>query len=144
RRLLLSFLVGLVGLLFIGRLLYLQILNPSFAIISERNAIKMEYEYPQRGYVYDRKGRLLVSNQPTYDVMVIPYQVKPFDTLQFSTYLQITPERLIEQINKARIYSPRLPSVVVSQVSKDDYAYLQEKMRKYPGFYIQKRELRDY
>lgn len=144
RKLLLYFLVGLTGLVFLGRLMYLQVFSPSFAIISERNAVKVEYEYPQRGYIYDRNGELLVSNQPTYDVMVVPREVEAFDTIQFAAYLQITPERLRLQMDKARIYSPQLPSVVVSQVSKDDYAYLQEKMRNFPGFYIQKRALRDY
>lgn len=144
RKLLLFFLVAIIGIVFIGRLLYLQVFNSSFAIISERNAVKIEYIYPQRGYIYDRNGKLLVSNQPTYDVMVIPHEVKAFDTLQFVEYLNITKEVLDRQLRKAKIYSPRLPSVVVSQVSKDDYAYLQEKMRNFPGFYMQKRALRDY
>src|SRR5699024_9109407 len=92
----------------------------------------------------DRNGKLMVSNQPSYDVMVIPRKVEKFDTLQFAKLLKITPERLEHQLKKAKIYSPRLPSVVVNQVSKGDYAYLQEKMRNFPGFYIQKRSLRDY
>lgn len=144
RKLLFLFLILVVGLVFIGRLLYLQVFNPSFAIISERNAVKTEYIYPQRGNVYDRNDRLLVSNQPIYDVMVIPREVTKFDTLEFTNLLKITPDRLREQLRKAKIYSPRLASVVVPQISKSDYAYIQEKMRKFPGFYIQKRALRDY
>ncbi|HLS31726.1 MAG TPA: hypothetical protein VK021_12790, partial [Flavobacteriaceae bacterium] len=144
RKLLLLFLIMVVGLIFISRLLYLQVFNTSFGLISERNAVKTEYIYPLRGNIYDRNGKLMVSNQPIYDVMVIPREVKEFDTLEFAGLLQITPERLREQLDKAKIYSPRLASVVVPQVSKNDYAYIQEKMRKFPGFYIQKRALRDY
>lgn len=144
RRLLLSLLIGLTGILFIGRLLYLQVINPSYSAISLKNAIKVEHIYPQRGFVYDRKGKLLVSNQPSYDVMVIPNQVKNFDTITLSKLLRISPDRLNHQLDRAKIYSPRLPSVVVHQLSKNDYAYLQEVMRKFPGFYIQKRYLRDY
>lgn len=144
RKYLLFFLVLLVGLIYIGRLLYLQVFNPSFAIISERNAVKSEYIYPQRGIIYDRNGKLMVSNQPIYDIMVVPQDVKPFDTLDFCNLLQITPERLRIQLNKAKIYSPRLASVVVPQVSKADYAFIQEKMRKFPGFYVQKKSLREY
>lgn len=144
RKLLLFFLVILTGLVFVGRLVYLQLLEPSFAVISERNAVKREYQYPKRGFIYDRNGKLMVSNEPTYDVMVIPREVEPFDTLQFSNLLDITPERLRQQMDKAVIYSPRLPSVVVSQVSKSDYAFVQEKMRNFPGFYIQRRHLREY
>lgn len=144
RKLLFLSLVLLVGLVFMGRLLYLQVFNTSFAIISERNAIKTEYVYPQRGNVYDRTGRLMVSNQPIYDVMVVPREVKEFDTLEFTSLLKITPERLREQLRKAKVYSPRLASVVVPQISKEEHSYIQEKMRKFSGFYIQKRALRDY
>lgn len=144
RKFLLYVLIGLTGLIFIGRLLYVQVLNPSFAAISKRNAIKKEYIYPQRGYIYDRDGDLVVSNQPSYDVMVVPRDLKAFDTVQFANLLHITTDELVHQLERAKIYSPRLPSVVVRQVSKGDYAYLQEKMRNFPGFYIQERSLRDY
>ncbi len=144
RKLLLYFLIGLTGLIFLGRLLYLQVFDDSLAVISERNAIKTEYIYPQRGFIYDRNGDLLVSNQPAYDVMVIPRNVSTFDTIAFANLLNITPEKLRDRLKRARVYSPRLPSVVVHQVSKSDYGYLQEKMRNFPGFYIQKRALRDY
>jgi penicillin-binding protein 2 len=107
-------------------------------------AIKIIYDYPERGYIYDRNGKLLVANQPAYDIMVIPREVEPFDTLEFASLLDISPERLNEQLRKARKYSPRLPSVLIQQLSKEDYAGLQEKMRKFKGFFIEKRSLRDY
>ncbi|PAM96805.1 penicillin-binding protein 2, partial [Flavobacterium sp. IR1] len=119
-------------------------MDTSFAGRSENNAVKVVYDYPQRGFIYDRNGELLVSNQPSYDVMVIPRNVKPFDTTEFCSILNITPENLAKRLDKAKIFSPRLPSVVVPQLTKSEYAYLQEKMRKYEGFYIQKRSLRDY
>ena len=107
-------------------------------------AIKAIYDYPERGYIYDRNGKLLVGNDPAYDVMVIPREVKPLDTLEFCSLLGIEKERFIKTLKKARVYSPRLPSVLVPQLSKGDYARLQEKMRHYKGFYIQKRSLRYY
>lgn len=76
--------------------------------------------------------------------MVIPREVKPLDTLEFCKLLSIDKPKFKEKLRKARIYSPRLPSVLVPQLSKADYARLQEKMRKYDGFYIQKRSLRYY
>jgi len=144
RRILPYILIILTGFIFIGRLLYLQVFDDSFELLSQSNAIKIEYDYPQRGYIFDRNGKLLVSNQPSYDIMAIPREVKPFDTLEFSTLLSVTPKQLGEQLDKAKIYSPRLPSVIVPQLTKSEYAYLQEKMRKYKGFYIQKRSSRDY
>ncbi len=144
RRLLLYIIIITTGFIFIGRLFYLQVVDESFARLSEDNAIKVVYNYPQRGYIFDRNGELLVSNQPSYDVMVIPRNVKPFDTVEFCSILKITKEDLAKKLDKAKVYSPRLPSIVVPQLTKSEYAYLQEKMRKYPGFYIQKRSLRDY
>ncbi|MDO6601117.1 penicillin-binding protein 2 [Arenibacter palladensis] len=144
RKILLSSIILLVGLTFIGRLSYLQIFSFSPNQILEDPAIKAVYDYPERGYIYDRNGNLLVANQPAYDVMVIPREVKPLDTLEFCNLLGIDKERFISQLNKARVYSPRLPSVMVPQLSKEDYGRLQEKMRRYEGFYIQKRSLRYY
>ncbi len=129
---------------FIGRLSYLQIFSFSPNQVLEDSAIKAIYDYPERGYIYDRNGKLLVANQPAYDVMVIPREVKPLDTLEFCELLKIDKQKFIDKLNKARVYSPRLPSVLVPQLSKEDYARLQEKMRKYEGFYIQKRSLRYY
>ncbi|MBT8280275.1 MAG: penicillin-binding protein 2 [Muriicola sp.] len=144
KKILLSSIIVIIGITFIGRLSYLQIFRSTPNQILEDSAIKTIYDYPERGYIYDRNGELLVANQPAYDVMVIPREVKPLDTLEFCSLLGIDKPRFIEQLRKARVYSPRLPSVLVPQLSKEDYARLQEKMRKYEGFYIQKRSLRYY
>ncbi len=144
RKLLLFTLVIFSGVIFTARLLYLQVFDTSFQEMSEINAVSVVYDIPQRGYIYDRHGKLLVANQPSYDVMVIPKDIRALDTLEFCKMLQITKERLENILERARVYSPRLPSVVLPQLTKDEYAYLQERMYKYPGFYIQKRTLRDY
>lgn len=144
RPLLLLFSVIAVGVIFLSRLFYLQVYNaPSEDLFSD-NAIRKVFDYPKRGYIYDRHGKLLVSNQPSYDVMVIPREVEPLDTLEFCLLLKIDKAYFKKTYDKAYRYSPRLPSVFVSHLSKEDYASLQEKMRKFDGFYIQKRSLRDY
>ena len=144
KKILLSSIIIIIGITFIGRLSYLQVFSFSPNQVIEDSAVKAIYDYPERGYIYDRKGRLLVANQPAYDVMVIPREVKPLDTLEFCSLLKISKDKFVDKLRKARIYSPRLPSVLVPQLSKEDYARLQEKMRKYEGFYIQKRSLRYY
>lgn len=144
RKIVLIALVLASGVLFAARLFYLQIYDASPDSLSQNNAIKVEYDYPQRGYMFDRNMKLLVSNQPSYDVMVIPREVKPMDTLEFCNLLKITKTDFEEILKKARTYSPRLPSVVIPQLSKADYASLSEKMYKFEGFYIQRRSLRDY
>ncbi|WP_298416698.1 penicillin-binding protein 2 [uncultured Kordia sp.] len=146
RKLLLYLVVISVGAIYTGRLLYLQVLNENVVAtdITNDSAIKTEYDYPQRGYVYDRNGVLLVANQPSYDVMVIPREVKEFNIPEFCKLLKITEEEYQKKIEKAKRYSWRIPSVFVAQMAKQDYAYLQEKMHRFKGFYIQKRSLRSY
>ena len=144
RKLLLLSIVLVTGVVFASRLFYLQVYNTSYEKLSENNAVKVVYDYPQRGYIFDRNGELLVSNQPSYDVMVIPKDVKPLDTLEFCKLLNISKEDFVAKMERARVYSPRLPSVVLPQLTKTEYAALSEKMYKYDGFYIQKRSLSDY
>jgi len=144
KKLLLSSIIIIIGITFLGRLSYLQLFSFSPNQILEDPAIKTIYDYPERGYIYDRNGELLVGNQPAYDVMVIPRETKVLDTLEFCNLLGLKKEEFLLKMKRAKRYSPRLPSVLVAQLSKEDYARLQEKMRKYTGFYIQKRSLRDY
>ena len=135
------------GILISARLFYLQVYDTSAQISSQNNAIKKIYDFPQRGFIFDRNRKLLVSNQPSYDVMVIPKNTETLNPnlkQEFCDLLKITQEDYDRILEKAIIYSPRLPSVVVPQFTKDEYAYLSEKMWKYKGFYIQKRALRDY
>ncbi len=144
RKLLLFTIITSVGVIFIARLFYLQIYKPDVYNLYEDNAIRKVFDYPKRGYIYDRHGALLVANQPSYDVMVIPREVKPLDTLELCALLKIKKQDFLDIYNKAYAYSPRLPSVFIPQLSRNDFAMLQEKIRKFEGFYIQKRSLRDY
>ena len=143
RKIFLAFSIVLVGLIFLSRLFYLQVYNNTSNSFLEDNAIKKVFDYPKRGYVYDRNNILLVANQPSYDIMIIPREVKPFDTLELCSLLKITKIDLDKRLKRAKNYSPRLPSPFVSQVSKNDFAILQEKLWKYEGFLF-KKALRDY
>lgn len=144
RKVLLPSMIIIAASLLVLRLFYLQVINDSFKLKSDNNAIKIQYDYPERGYIYDRNGKLLVANQPSYDIMVIPRDIKNLDTLEFCQLLAISKEDFLEKIAKAKVYSPRLPSVFLAQLNKSEFAAFQEKIRKFEGFYFQKRSLRDY
>lgn len=144
RKALLPTLVIIAGVLLLIRLFYLQIIDDTLKLKSENISIKISYTYPERGYIYDRNGELLVANQPSYDIMVVPRDMKKIDTVEFCKLLSITKEDFIKKIEKAKVYSPMLPSVFLSQLNKTEYAAFQEKERRFQGFYIQKRSLRDY
>ena len=144
RKVLLFVLVVLTGISFIGRLFYLQIYTADPYSITNDNAIRKVFHYPKRGYIYDRNDSLLVANQPSYDVMVIPREVEPLDTILFCNLLKIDKANFLKSLKRAKNYSPRLPSPFLRHLSKEDYAFLSEKLRKFKGFYIQKRSVRDY
>ena len=144
RKALLPLIIIIATSLLLIRIFYLQVVNDTFKLQSENNAIKIKYDYPERGYIYDRYGKLLVANQPSYDIMVIPRDIKQIDTAEFCLLLNIKKEFFDERMSKAKVYSPRLPSVFLPQLNKLEYAAFQEKIRKFEGFYIQKRSLRDY
>jgi penicillin-binding protein 2 len=144
RKLLLPGMIIVSAILIIARLFYLQIIDDTFKLKSENISIKIKYDYPERGYIYDRHGALMVANQPSFDIMVVPREIKKLDTIEFCNLLHITKEDFIKKIEKAVVYSPMLPSVFLGQLNKLEYAAFQEKERKFEGFYIQKRSLRDY
>ena len=142
--------VVLLVLLFIGRLFYLQIMKSDYKAWADSNAFLKKTLYPARGIMYDRNGKLLVFNQPAYDVMLIMREVKPFDTIDFCHTLGIDKEwfkRRIAEIKNRRLnpgYSSYVPQVFLNQLTARECGVLQEKLYKFPGFYIQKRTVREY
>lgn len=145
RKVLLPTLIIIAASLLVIRIFYLQVIDDSFKLKSENNAIKIKYDYPERGYIFDRYGKLLVANQSSYDIMVIPRDIKKdLNVAEFCELLDITKEEYDKRIAKAKVYSPRLPSVFLAQLNKTEFAAFQEKIRKFEGFYFQKRSLRDY
>ena len=144
RSFLLYFLITLVGIIFIARLFQLQIIRGANYDPIRNSAVKIKYDYPERGYVYDRNETLLVANQLSYDIMIQPNKVSPLDTLEFCDLLKIDKEYFLKSFRKAEKYATYKPSVFLKQLSKEDFAFLQEKLQKFKGFYIQKRIIREY
>jgi len=144
RSFLLYFLITLSGFILIGKLFQLQVLKGADSNSLNNAAVKTVYDFPERGYVYDRNGVLLVANQLSYDVMITPNEVTPLDTIEFCTLLKINKEYFKKKYAATYRYSPWLPQVFLKQLAKEDFAFLQEKLHKFKGFYIQKRSIRHY
>ena len=89
RKIVLPSLIIAAAIVLIVRIFYLQIMDDSLKLQSENNAIKKVFDFPERGYIYDRNGKLMVANQPSYDIMVIPREIKNLDTLDFCNLLKI-------------------------------------------------------
>lgn len=136
--------VVLVAITFLGRLFFIQVLDDSYRLSAENNVLRYETQFPARGLIYDRNNELLVFNEAAYDLMVVPRQAKDIDTASLCQILGITREQFISQLNKAKSFSWRKPSVFQKQISGVTYANLQEKLYRMQGFFVQKRTLRKY
>lgn len=133
-----------IGVIFILRLFSLQITNKTYKQFATRNVLRKIITFPARGLIYDRNNALMVYNKAAYDLMIIPREAKAFDTLELCRIVQLERLDLRDAIRKAKQYSYYKPSIVVGQISPEIYAPLQEKLYKYPGFYVQSRTLREY
>ncbi|MEE4257714.1 MAG: penicillin-binding protein 2 [Bacteroidales bacterium] len=134
----------LVGILFSIRLFMLQVLSNEYKLSAENNVLRYITEYPARGLIYDRNGKLLVYNEAAYDLMVVPRQLQVFDTIELCRLLKLDRDDFNARLEKAKHYSYHKPSLFLEQISREDYAFLEEKLYKYPGFYVQARTLRKY
>ncbi len=139
-----GFVVVLVCI-YIVRLFMLQIMDDSYKDKSDGNAYVHKIIYPSRGLIFDRKGKLIVFNQPSYDVTVILKDVQPFDTVDFCNTLQITRQEFDERMEKVketkRFYSEQ---VFLAHINQEDYGRIQEKLYRFPGFSLVQRIMRDY
>ena len=144
-----GFLLVIVAI-YVVRLFNLQVADDKYKAFADNNAFMRKTQYPSRGLMFDRNGELVVYNQPAYDMMMIPRDVQPFDTIDFCNTLEITREQFDKRIadmkdtRKNPGYSSYTPQKFITQLSAQDYGRLQEKLYRFPGFFIQKRILRQY
>ncbi len=133
-----------VGLLFVISLFRLQILDPTYKQYATNNVLREVVQYPARGLIYDRNGKLLVYNKTAYDLLITPREVGDFDTTLFCSLLNISKNDLVAGIQKATNYSPYKPSILIKQISPESFAVLKEQLYKFKGFHTQSRTLREY
>jgi penicillin-binding protein 2 len=140
----LPFLIIFSSIVFILRLSWVQLIDINDVKLSNKNSVEKIYNFPERGYIFDRNDKLVVGNELFYDLMLVPNELKSIDTLEFCRILKISKKTLIDKIKKAKNYSNFKASVFISQISKNDYAIIQEKLWKYKGFSVRKKSNRNY
>ncbi len=142
--------IAIIVAIYIVRLFSLQVAESKYKENADSNAFLKRVIYPARGLMYDRNDKLLVFNQPAYDVMLIPKDVAPFDTIALCSVLGITRDELdrrwadMRDTRKNPGYSAYTPQKLLSHLSAQDYGRLSEKLYLFPGFFIQKRTIRQY
>lgn len=150
RRLVIGALVIVVLLIYIIRLFMLQVVDTKYKELANNNAFLTQIQYPSRGVIYDRKGRLLVDNQPAFDLLVTMRNVKNLDTLDFCQTLGITREAFDKRMRDIRDrgrnpgYSSFTPQIFSSQLTGSSLARMQEARFRFPGFELRSRTIRQY
>ena len=144
RRNIIAFIIVLVAVIFLVKLFLIQVVSTDYTPAATNNVVRRITQYPARGLIYDRDGELLVYNQAAYDIMVNPQHLGAFDTSEFCQILNIEKEYIDKELKEARDYSRYKPSIFLKLVSSETYARLQEKMYKFPGFFVQPRTVRKY
>jgi penicillin-binding protein 2 len=144
RRIVIVAFIVLASLVLIIKLFRIQVVENKYRLSADNNVLRYITQYPARGLILDRNGKILVSNQAAYDIMVVPTQTSRLDTLEFCNTLSISKEIFRERLKAAIRYEKKAPSIFLKQVSAETYARFQEKMFMYPGFYAQARTLRKY
>ena len=134
----------LVAIILLIKLFVIQIVDDSYKHSSNTNTLRYITQYPSRGKIYDRNGKLLVYNDAVYDLMIIPSQAKDIDTASFCKLLNINNSVYNTNLKKAKKYSNITPSIFISQITKEEYGRIAERLYHYPGFYFQTRSIRQY
>lgn len=138
------FVIFFVGAVLLIKLFMIQVVDDSFMKRAENNAIQRVVDHPYRGLVYDRNGKLMVFNNPIFDLMVVPREFTLTDTVRFCTLFNVSKEELIEGYNAAKNYSRVKPSPLIKQISNADFARIQDFLVDYPGLFIMTRSVRAY
>jgi len=140
-----------IVLVYIIRLFTIQLLSDDFKKNADSNAFLKKIDYPSRGAIYDRNGKLMVYNQPSYDIMVVMNEAKGhIDTLELCNALGINKEYFVKRMddikdrNKNPGYSRFTEQLFMTQLSDREFSVFREKMFRFPGFYVQKRSIRQY
>lgn len=133
-----------VGIIYLLRIFYIQVIDRSYRLSANNNVLRYVTQFPARGLIYDRNGKLLVYNEAVYDLMVIPKQIRDLDTTELCQLLDIDKIGFLQRVQKAKTFSPYLASAFERQISKETFGYLEEKLYRFHGFYVQPRTLRKY
>lgn len=150
RKYVIGIMIVAVVLIFIVRLFQIQILDTRYRNSADNNALYYRTVYPMRGVIYDRKGQMIVSNQPSFDVVVTMRNVKDLDTLALCSSLDITREFFesrmadIRDRRKNPGYSPYTRQIFLAQLSVSEVSDFKENLYRFAGFDIDRRSIRKY
>ncbi|MFM7195489.1 MAG: penicillin-binding protein 2, partial [Bacteroidota bacterium] len=147
RKLFFRIMIASVGFIFLVKLFLIQVWDGRYAEMADSNSILRIVEYPYRGLIYDRHGRLLVYNEPEFDLMLQVNEMSEFDTASFCRFAGVDTLKLrglFREMKARKEYLPYKPALFMDKLSAKDIASIEDRLDEFPGFYIQARTTRAY
>jgi penicillin-binding protein 2 len=136
-----------IGIVFLIKLFFIQVVDSKYKDMAYSNAIFEQVDYPVRGLIYDRNGKIIVFNTPEFDLQIIRKETKNLDSAAFCDVFDMTRQELrqkFKELRAKREYSPAKPTIFLTKLSELDFAKIQDRIDEFPGFYIQARSTRAY
>lgn len=134
-----------IGLILLAKLFMIQVINPSYKLRARNNVVKMRTEFPSRGLIFDRNGKVIVYNDPVYDIMVTAKQLKDIDTVKLCQLLELTQADFEERMEKViEAKSPRKPVIFLRNITPVKFAKFHEHLYEFKGFSFDKKSIRRY
>jgi penicillin-binding protein 2 len=144
RALIIRAFVVLTILILASRLFYIQVIETKYREAAQANILHKVVEYPYRGMVYDRNGKLLIQNDPVFDILIIPKELELADSTKICELFELDHTDFLDKYQRARKYSRILPSLFIEQLSNLEFASIQDKLINLNGFLVQPRTVRSY
>jgi penicillin-binding protein 2 len=152
--------VFLVGILYAIRLFYMQVIDESWVLRAQEIAEKRKEITPNRGAIYDRNNKQIVSNKVYYNLMFVEEKLKNFDTIAFAKMLGWTKEQVVARFKEIEVgegsyYNKSTKKRTSNYMKSRAYPFLKELtldeilkiapfLDKFPGFYEEATSMRSY
>jgi penicillin-binding protein 2 len=147
RRYIIHTVTGLVAFVFLAKLFFLQIIDEEYKLEAQNNVIQKVIDYPDRGMIKDRNGKLIVANMPAHDILIIPKEFRLEDTIKFCQLFNLTKEELIDRykkLKKLKDYSPYKPMPLIKHLPEAEFIKVQDRLDEFKGVYAGVRTIRQY
>lgn len=126
--------IAVVFLLLTARLAQLQVVyQDMYGRKSEENSVRPIMHDPIRGYMFDRKGKLLVDNRPSYTITITPAEFDPKTVDELAAILRLDRQFILDREKKGRDYNRFAPTKIKRDVDFATLSYIEENRDRFPG-----------
>ena len=152
--------IGLVGVIYTIRLLYMQVIDETWTLIAQEIAEKRKEIIPPRGVIFDRNMRKIVSNRTYYNLMVCEAKIKNLDTAKFAKLIGWTADEVRQRFKDIRSgegtyynkhsgkrtsnYQKIRKYPFIKELTLEEISKIAPHLDNFPGFFEEVTSMRNY